>query len=179
MLNLELVKTLQKDPRYQFARAWENITNGTPEFLANRLGHGLTSQTLQVPGGIATQPAVFTDPVAQKSIAIVHVGRRITGFPMIVHGGILAALLDEALGRVAHLALGAATVTANLKMDYLGLTIAHQFIVLRTECDKIDEVKRKAFVSGTVETLKGKILVKSSGLFVVPKQITLTKHKMF
>ena len=192
MMNLPLVKQLLADPRYEFNRAWEEQQQkaiaSPPEAASkddvsstsNRSGEIFTAQTLQVPGGISAHPIVFVDRETKSSIAIVHVGRKVTGFPMIVHGGILATLLDEALGRTAFLGFpGGVGVTANLRVDYKAPSVAHQFLVIRTHCDEVNEKKTKALVSGTVETLKGKILVKSNAIFVVPKQFTLKRPDGF
>lgn len=177
MLNLPLTRQLKADPQYQMVRAWETVLK-EKETSGKRRGEGLTAQTLHVPGGISTQPVVFTDPKARKSVAIVHVGRRLTGFPMLIHGGVLAALMDEALGRVAFLGLGSPAVTANLKLDYTAVTIAHQFIVLRTQCNDVNLDKKKACVTGTIENLKGKKLAQASGIFVIPKKFSLKRLEM-
>lgn len=184
MMALPIVKKLQLDPKYEMVRAWnESATKIKSENASKspaRSGEIFTAQTLKVPGGIPALPIVFTDLESRKSIAIVHVGRRVTGFPMLVHGGVIATLLDEGLGRVAILGfpVGAA-VTANLKVDYLAMTIAHQFIVVKTQCDQINEAKTKANVSGTVETFKGKVLAKSTAIFVVPKKFTIRKMENY
>lgn len=174
MMNLSLVKELQKDSRYKMSRAWEGPSYEPIE--DNRTGEVFTANTLQVPGGIAAQPVIFTDKDTLSSVIIVHVGRKVTGFPMIVHGGILATLLDEALGRTAFLGFPAGVgVTANLKLQYKAPSIAHQFLVIRTKCDEVNETGTKALVSGSISTLKGKLLVKSDSVFVVPKQFRLKR----
>lgn len=181
MLGLSLVKKLSDDPRYEMARAWES-TAGTADVDAGktlkleRSGEVFTADTLQVPGGITARPLVFTDRESKSAIIVVHVGRKVTGFPMIVHGGILATLLDEALGRTAFMSFPAGVgVTANLSLQYKAPSIAHQFLVIRTSTDQVNSSGTKASVSGTVETLKGKLLVKSSAVFVVPKHFQLKR----
>lgn len=188
MFALPIVKKLQSDSRYQMTRSSEAFANlenlqGPNSSKSDNAGvdcknmkiarsgsMGFTADTLIVPGGISTLPLVFTDVNAKSAITIVHVGRRVTGFPMLVHGGILATLLDEALERVAVLGFPAnLAVTANLKLDYLALTIAHQFLIIKSHCDEINNTKTKALASGTVETIKGKPLVSASGIFVAPK----------
>lgn len=80
------------------------------------------------------------------------------GHDGIIHGGLLATILDEALARTAFMNLPSKIgVTANLDINYKLPTKADQFIVVKT---RIAEVKgRKATVIGQVEDLNGKILV--------------------
>lgn len=204
MMGLPLVKSLKSDKRYEMSRAWESlaptiheeaaaavVTSGgsqtqvdpTPETQQQqqqRTGKIFTAHTLSVPGGMSAPPLIFTDHDTQSTIIIVHVGRKLTGFPMIVHGGILATLLDEALGRTAFLGFpGGVGVTANLQLQYKAPSIAHQFLVIRTQCEAVNDKKTKAVVKGTVETLKGKLLVKSSAVFVVPKRFRLKRLEGF
>jgi len=98
----------------------------------------------------------------------VHVGRGLCGHDGNVHGGLLATLMDESLGRQAIVNLPErVAVTVNLNIDYKAPTKADQFIVIRTQ---LDEVKgRKAVVSGTIEDLEGTLLVKAKAVFVQPK----------
>lgn len=172
---LPIVKKLQEDPNNVLYRAWSGPHYQTsPDEKPWRKGQVFTANTLHQPGGIAAKPVVFANNTDKTITAIVHVGHRVTGFPSIVHGGVLATLLDETLGRTAFLSLPEQTgVTANLKLKYKNPTFAHQFIVIRTETEKVDGKKVK--VKGRVETLNGKTLVEAEALFVVPKKIKLRK----
>lgn len=175
LMNLPLVKGLKNDPALSMRRAWsgphyETLPGETPW----RKGQVFTANTLHQPGGIAAKPVVFTNTQTKSATIVLHVGHRVTGFPAIVHGGVLATLLDEALGRTAFLSFPESTgVTANLKIKYKNPTWAHQFIVIKTETSNVDG--RKATVKGKVETLQGKILVEAEALFVVPKKFQLKR----
>ena len=63
-----------------------------------RVNH-LTAGTLRGPGKLALMPLVRVRWDESESVIIIHVGRGVCGHDGIVHGGLLATLLDEGLGR--------------------------------------------------------------------------------
>jgi len=69
---------------------------GVPEDW--RMKH-LTAGTLRGPGKLALAPLVRVRKDESESLIITHVGRKLCGHEGIVHGGLLAALLDEGMGR--------------------------------------------------------------------------------
>jgi acyl-coenzyme A thioesterase PaaI-like protein len=104
----------------------------------------------------------------KEAVAFVHIGRALCGYDGIVHGGLLATLLDESLGRIAIVNLPEKVgVTANLSLNYKAPTKADQFVVIKTRVDDIQG--RRAYVSGTVEDLQGTVLVEATATFVQPK----------
>jgi len=130
--------------------------------------NNLTAGALRGPGRLALPPLVRARWDETEGVIIMHVGRGLCGHDGIVHGGLLATLLDEALARTALQNLPEKIgVTANLNINYVAPTRADQFIVVRTH---LVEVKgRKSRVSATIEDLDGNVLVQASGLFVQPK----------
>ncbi|KAF8754480.1 Thioesterase superfamily [Rhizoctonia solani] len=97
-------------------------------------------------GKLAIPPLVFAKDDESEAIAIIHVGRSLCGHDGIIHGGLLATLLDETLARNALLNLPAKVgVTANLSVNYRAPARADQFIVIHTHLDKVNG--RKATVS--------------------------------
>lgn len=65
--------------------------------------HSLSAYTLRGPGKFAVPPLVFTTADKKESILVLHVGSGLCGHEGVVHGGLLATVLDEALGRtVSH-----------------------------------------------------------------------------
>ena len=74
------------------------------------------------------------------------------GHAGIVHGGLLATILDEALARTALLNLPSKIgVTARLELDYRSPVRADQFLALHIRLVELDG--RKAWVEGWVEPL--------------------------
>lgn len=93
----------------------------------------------------------------KPNIAIIHLGRALCGHDGIVHGGLLATVMDETLGRNALLNLPSRIgVTANLNINYRSPCMADQFVVVRT---KLVELKgRKCVAEAKMETLSGEIV---------------------
>lgn len=108
----------------------------------------------------------------------------------IIHGGLLATILDEAVARPVslHTCLdwsgsslrymptyyqafflvpNRVAMTAYLNVRYKAPTYADQFVVVRVRGDRAEG--RKAWVSGRIETLDGQLLVEADALYVEPK----------
>ncbi|KAF5311858.1 hypothetical protein D9619_003773 [Psilocybe cf. subviscida] len=141
-------------------------------FPEERRVNNLTAGALRGPGKLAVVPLIRAKRDETESVVIIHLGRGLCGHDGIVHGGMLATLLDETLARTAISNLPEKVgVTATLSLSYRAPTMADQFIVIKT---KLGEVKgRKAFVSGSVEDLKGTVLVEASAMFVQPRYAKL------
>lgn len=102
----------------------------------------------------------------------VHVGRGVCGHEGIVHGGLLATLLDETLGRQALLNLpDKIGVTAYLHLNYRAPTRADQFLVVKTRL--VEAKGRKSKVAGVIEDMEGNVLVEAEALFIQPKYAKL------
>ncbi|KAG8936668.1 hypothetical protein FRC02_000126 [Tulasnella sp. 418] len=159
---LPLVASLrQRKEEFYEARPYESY----PE---EKRIHSLTAGTLAGPGKFAVRPLIFAKWDESESVVIVHLGRSLCGHDGIIHGGLLATLLDETLARNAFFNLPSKIgVTASLLVNYRAPTKADQFIVIRT---KLENLKgRKAVVSGRIENLDGTLLVEAKGTFVEPK----------
>ncbi|KAI9507693.1 mitochondrial protein [Russula earlei] len=134
--------------------------------------NNLTAGALRGPGRLALHPLVRARMDDSEALIIVHVGRGLCGHDGIVHGGLLATLLDESLARTAMQNLpDKVAVTANLDINYRAPTRADQFIVFRVRL--LEAKGRKARVSATIEDLDGKILIEASGVFVQPRYAKL------
>ncbi|KAJ7029695.1 HotDog domain-containing protein [Mycena alexandri] len=132
----------------------------------------LTSGALRGPGKLALFPLARVRKDESAAVIFVHLGRGLCGHDGIIHGGLLATLLDEALGRNAIINLPEKVgVTATLSLKYKAPTRADQFVVMKTE---LVELKgRKARVSGRVEALDGTLLVEAEALFIQPRYASL------
>ncbi|KAJ6500928.1 HotDog domain-containing protein [Mycena sanguinolenta] len=134
--------------------------------------NNLTLGALRGPGKLALFPLARVKKDESEAVMFVHLGRGLCGHDGIVHGGMLATLLDEALGRNAIINLpDKVGVTATLSLKYKAPTRADQFVVIRTH---LVELKgRKARVAGRVETLEGEVLVEAETLFIQPRYAKL------
>lgn len=136
-------------------------------------GRHLITGTLLGPKRMAVPPLVFLEENGKEMIAITYLGQEVCGHPGIVHGGLLATILDEGLGRCCFPVLpNGIGVTASLSIDYRKPVTADNYIVLRAATVKHEG--RKAWVEGRIETLpegdeEPVVLVEAKGLFIEPK----------
>lgn len=90
------------------------------------------------------------------------------------HGGLIATILDESLGRCAISKFSSGSgVTANLELSYLAPVLTNSFYVVRAVHVEEGSTDRKGFVSGRVEGLDGRVHVEAKALFVAPKAVKL------
>ncbi|EFE30301.1 thioesterase family protein [Trichophyton benhamiae CBS 112371] len=114
--------------------------------------HSLTGGTLTGPGRIVVPPFTWSTTDGSSFVSIFYLGSDVCGHPGIVHGGLLATLLDEGLARTCFPVLpNKIGVTANLNIDYRAPAPAGEFFVLRAKVTKVDG--RKAWVEGWIEGL--------------------------
>lgn len=190
LFELEPVKTMLRDPRLTVSRAWTGdryhpSPNGSSDGSSDGSSNDsyftkssvYTAHTLHVPGALACKPLIFSDPSTGATTAFVHVGHRASGFPALVHGGVLAALCDETLARAAFWRLeGGTGVTARLRLEYKRPTGVQQFVVVKARVS--EEGKKKVRVVGSVESVDGKTFVETDAVFVVPKKFQLERYEV-
>ncbi|KAI1197933.1 HotDog domain-containing protein [Nemania serpens] len=139
--------------------------------------HHLTGGLLSGPGRIVVPPLVFEEEGGKSLVAISYLGRELCGHPGIIHGGLLATMLDEGLARCCFATLPHKMgVTANLNVNYRSPAKADSYVVLRATTTRSEG--RKAWVEGRIETLVGEgetpvVLAEATALFVSPKQAAL------
>ncbi|TDZ99539.1 UPF0644 protein [Colletotrichum sidae] len=168
----EFIKThplsteLRKSPAMSESRPHMRL----PEILRR---HNLTGGTLLGPGRITVPPFCWTEESGKSLVSISHLGTDMCGHPGIVHGGLLATILDEGLARCCFGALPHNVgVTAKLEIDYKRPVHAGTYVVLRARTLKVEG--RKAWVEGQLETLATEgeepvLLAQATALFVSPR----------
>ena len=127
---------------------------------------------------IAVLPLMFADEKTELPSLVImsYLGESLCGHAGIVHGGLLATLLDEGLARAAFPALpNKIAVTASLKVDYRKPCPAKRYVVLKAQTTKVEG--RKAWVKGWIELLgegteENEKLVEAEALFIEPKQVS-------
>lgn len=93
-----------------------------------------------------------------------------------IHGGAIATVIDENLGRIAIRHFPERTgVTANLNLDYRAPVKSDKFYTLVTSLDEEKSTDRKAYAKCQLKDMQGKVCVEASGLFVLPKKLKLDK----
>lgn len=140
------------------------------DLAEDRKSYSLTAGTLSGPNMIAHTPVVLirkpessslaldTDKnelppaVAADYIVIYHLGSKLCGHQGIIHGGLLATLLDESLCRAGFPLLpNKLGVTASLNIKYLAPTPADGIAVLHAWPTKLEG--RKVTIQGTLSSL--------------------------
>ncbi|ODQ66471.1 hypothetical protein NADFUDRAFT_41115 [Nadsonia fulvescens var. elongata DSM 6958] len=100
-----IVFKLTENPKWKILRAWNLVSeDDNPQGLVTPDSHSFAAKLLGKPGGIAVPPIIFasTDENSlPKTVTVIHCGTYLSGFPAIVHGGILGTFLEETMGRVA------------------------------------------------------------------------------
>jgi acyl-coenzyme A thioesterase PaaI-like protein len=137
--------------------------------------YNLTGGTLLGPDKLEVPPLTFVSKEAELPglVQISYFGPALCGHPGIVHGGLLATMLDEGLARACFPALpNKVGVTASLKIDYRVPCPAESYVVLKAETTKVEG--RKAWVRGWIEVLgeedgNGTKVVEAEALFIEPK----------
>ncbi|HEY6303688.1 MAG TPA: PaaI family thioesterase [Terriglobales bacterium] len=100
-----------------------------------------------------------------------RLGKRYTGPPGHCHGGIIATILDEAMGKVNKLRHVVA-VTSEMTVKYLKPVPLQQ--PLRVESREVKVEDRKHINMAEILNEKGEVLARSQGLF-----IAIDPHRMF
>lgn len=176
---LEIEHYIQNHPFVAKLRKEPDLVESRPHldipvlFRANVLTAGILSG----PDRIVVPPIVFSDKEGKRLFAIQYVGDQLCGHPGIVHGGLLATLMDETLARCCFPALPKKVgMTANLDVNYRAPCRAGTYIVIKAQTTKVEG--RKAWVSGTLEELPapdvegdGKVLVEASALMIEPRHV--------
>lgn len=172
----EIDEYIRSHPMAEALRSNPDFTESRPHMKIPEAfrARSLTAGTLAGPNKIVVPPYFFNERGGKSIVSLMYLGSDICGHPGIVHGGMLATILDEGLARCCFPALpNKVGVTANLNIDYRAPARAESYAVLRAETVKVEG--RKAWVEGRIETLPtdGKepvVLVEAKALFIEPKQ---------
>lgn len=162
---------LRANPDFKEARPHLNI----PEAMRERM---LTAGALSGPNKIVVPPYVFSERGGKSMVSLMYLGSDVCGHQGIVHGGLLATLLDEGFARCCFPAMpNKVGVTANLNIDYRAPALANNYFALRAET--VRQEGRKAWVEGRIETLpedgsEPVVLVEAKALFIEPKQAAVS-----
>ena len=169
-----LALSLRADPNFSESRPHLKI----PDVLRV---HNLTGGTLAGDRKLVVPPVIWNQKDGKSLVSICFIGEDLCGYPGIVHGGLLATLLDEGLARCCFPALPhKIAMTANLSVNYRKPAPAGRYYVLRAKTLKVEG--RKAWVEGHIETLEdeGKeptIVADASALYIEPKNAAVSHER--
>ncbi|KAI9882783.1 MAG: Aminomethyltransferase, mitochondrial, partial [Watsoniomyces obsoletus] len=169
--NHPLARSIRANPDFSESRPHLKV----PEELRV---HNFTGGTLAGPRRIVVPPVIWSEKGGKSLVSICFLGEDLCGHPGIVHGGLLATLLDEGLAFCCFPALPSRiAMTANLNVNYRKPAPAGRYYVLRANTVKVEG--RKAWVEGRIETLEeeGKepiVVTEASALYIEPKQAAVS-----
>jgi uncharacterized protein (TIGR00369 family) len=104
------------------------------------------------------------DNINRKIVGRFVLGERYQGGGGFAHGGIIATLLDEAMGKVCRFREVRA-VTAELTVEYLKpVNVQHEIIV---EGRETEQKGRNIFMAGEIRDAAGLVLARSKARFVI------------
>jgi uncharacterized protein (TIGR00369 family) len=92
-----------------------------------------------------------------------RLGREFQGGPGFIHGGIIATVLDEAMGKVNRFH-GVTAVTAELNIQYHRPIRVDEEIVV--EASHVERNGRQLWHAGEIRNAAGQVLAKGKGRFV-------------
>ncbi|ROV86931.1 hypothetical protein VSDG_10192 [Cytospora chrysosperma] len=177
--HLPVVKRLLADPDWSSGHheAYEGLPAST------RPGR-ITTGALGGSRGLGGYQHVWHHRGTGEAVAVVYLGTGTTGWPGVVHGGLIATLLDEHSARAAIRDIGASgkgPLTANLDITYKSPTLSSDFYVVRASAVPEEALApaergkrdRKVWVDARIETVEGRVCVESRALFVAPKGMEL------
>jgi 3'-phosphoadenosine 5'-phosphosulfate synthase len=181
-ISTEIDEFIKNHPIAKELRLRPEIIESRPHLkipVAQR-SHNLTGGTLMGPGKVVVPPYTFSEKGGKSLVQISYLGTDLCGHPGIIHGGLLATMLDEGLARCCFAALpNKIGMTANLNINYKAPAPAGAFVVLRAKTTKVEG--RKAWVTGHIETLVGEgeqpvVLVEATALFIEPRQAAVSEN---
>jgi uncharacterized protein (TIGR00369 family) len=134
-------------------------------------GHGLRNVPLLKnqcfacgPDNAAGMHLKFTyDKKRKRFVCRFRLDERYTGPPGHCHGGIIATILDEAMGKVNKLRQVIA-LTAQMTVEYLRPVPLNK--PLRVESRKVSSIRRKHVNMGEILNQKGEVLARGQALFI-------------
>lgn len=126
------------------------------------------SDDLLTPGGIAIPPKFYFNPDKKNLLGIYHLGLKLTGYPFIIHGGILAAVMEDLMKQnLQFMNIDTSNISEinEITIDYKRPTMANQYIIVKTiDFEKLPDNKMKIKVEIFDQTDKN-TLVKGQGIF--------------
>src|SRR5580700_10893693 len=104
------------------------------------------------------------DDATQRIRGNFRLGAEYQGGPGFIHGGIIATVLDEVMGKVCRFR-GARAVTAELSIEYLKPVLVDVDLVV--EGYEVEMKGRDLFLAGDIRDVSGRVLARGKGRFVI------------
>ena len=137
-------------------------------------GHSLTASTWNTENTISHLLSIYRPPdtTANQSGEVRRfytLGTGLNAHPYLLHGGVIATILDSAMGRVVNeqIRLKGPTYTAALNISYKKPVKTPGTIVARSWITKTDG--RKIWVHGVIESGDGEVHATAEGMWLTAK----------
>lgn len=122
------------------------------------------------PSGESIRIAYFRGPEDGRLYAKAWFGRETQGPPGHVHGGAMAAVLDEAMGGVCWMN-GHRTVAAKISVSFIAMLKLESETTVESRVERVDG--RKIYLRATLSDASGTAIAESDGLFIVLREEAL------
>lgn len=133
-------------------------------FPGRRKDDQLVDKTLLTPGAIAIPPKFYYNPDKKEIVGVYHMGMKLTGYPFIVHGGILATIMEDLMREsVKLIKQKEGEKTKELSVSYMMPTFANQFVFVRTT--SVENLGKNIKLKVDLLDQNGSVLVKGAGTF--------------
>jgi uncharacterized protein (TIGR00369 family) len=114
------------------------------------------------PGGMRLK--FDLDSTGKRFISRFRLGKRYTGPPGHCHGGIIATILDDAMGKLSKLR-GVVAVTSKMTVEYLQPVPLYQPLQVRSH--SLGRRGRRLLHAAEIFNQQGVVLARSRGVFIV------------
>jgi uncharacterized protein (TIGR00369 family) len=104
------------------------------------------------------------DDNAQRIRGTFKLGAEYQGGPGFIHGGIIATVLDEVMGKVNRFR-GVRAVTAELNVEYLKPVKVDEDLIV--EGHEVEKSGRNMILAGEIRNQSGQVLARGRGRFVI------------
>jgi len=119
------------------------------------------------PSGESVRIAYFRGPEAGVLFAKAWFGRETQGPPGHVHGGAMAAVLDEAMGGAGWMN-GHRTVAAKISVSFLEMLRLESETTVEARVERVEG--RKIYLRATLCDAQARIIAEADGLFIVLRE---------
>jgi uncharacterized protein (TIGR00369 family) len=113
------------------------------------------------PGGMRLK--FYIDEAARQAVCKFKLARRYQGPPGHAHGGIIATILDEAMGKINKLS-NVIALTKSMNIEYLKPVPLGKYLTVTGRAQSING--REHVNLAEISNEKGEILARSSGMFI-------------
>ena len=122
-----------------------------------------------------SEPSATSGDARRSALAVARLGPQACGHPQVVHGGAIAALLDDVFGCAFFASSMGQGFTANLTVDYRkplrpGRTVHVRAAVERVEPSSSGRAKKVFLVGRITDAEDGTVITDARALFIVKVQ---------